>query len=62
MLITNGALRVEVNSNHAFCFALYVNKYPVSGCGINPARSFGPAAITKQWKDHWVGVQEPPGE
>ncbi|XP_076601728.1 aquaporin-1-like [Chaetodon auriga] len=25
-----------------------------TGCGINPARSFGPALILNQFKDHWV--------
>ncbi|XP_074544094.1 aquaporin-1-like [Halichoeres trimaculatus] len=25
-----------------------------TGCGINPARSFGPAIIQKSFEDHWV--------
>lgn len=25
-----------------------------TGCGINPARSFGPALILNDFKDHWV--------
>jgi len=27
---------------------------PYTGCGINPARSFGPALIMNQWDNHWI--------
>merc|ERR1711868_26653 len=27
---------------------------PFTGCGINPARSFGPAVVANVWTSHWI--------
>lgn len=27
---------------------------PVSGCGMNPARAWGPALVSGDWKNHWI--------
>jgi len=27
---------------------------PFTGCGINPARSFGPAVVANIWTSHWI--------
>ncbi|XP_017881501.1 aquaporin-like [Ceratina calcarata] len=38
-----------------FCIvALCLVFIPYSGCSLNPARSFGPALWTGNWKHHWV--------
>jgi glycerol uptake facilitator-like aquaporin len=32
----------------------YLIGVPLRGASMNPARSFGPAAIANFWDDHWV--------
>lgn len=32
----------------------YLIALPITGCGVNPARSFAPAVLTSSWDDHWV--------
>ena len=44
---------------NTFFIFLHVDQYPVSGCGINPARSFGPAVVMNYWNDHWVSDKNP---
>lgn len=39
-------------------FVAHLPTIPVTGCGINPARAFGPAAVTGTWDDQnvfWAG-------
>eukprot|EP01062_Namystynia_karyoxenos_P001973 TRINITY_DN10688_c0_g1_i3.p1 TRINITY_DN10688_c0_g1~~TRINITY_DN10688_c0_g1_i3.p1 ORF type:complete len:373 (+),score=88.83 TRINITY_DN10688_c0_g1_i3:108-1121(+) len=35
-------------------FCAHVVLIPLTNCSINPARSFGPALVTGEWKDHWI--------
>jgi aquaporin related protein len=35
-------------------FACHLSGIPVDGASLNPARSFGPAIITKEWDNQWV--------
>jgi len=35
-------------------FIAHVVCIPVTGCSINPTRSFGPAVVSNTWDDHWV--------
>lgn len=32
----------------------YLIALPITGCGVNPARSFAPAVLTNTWTGHWV--------
>ena len=32
---------------------------PLTGCSINPARSFGPALISNTWEDFWIFATAP---
>ena len=33
---------------------------PISGASLNPARSFGPALVTRLWQDQWIYFIAPP--
>jgi len=35
-------------------FIAHLIGIPFTGCGINPARSLGPAVVASKWDDHWV--------
>lgn len=37
-----------------FCLLPCPSQIDYTGCGINPARSFGSSVITHNFKDHWV--------
>jgi len=35
-------------------FLAHVVNIPITGCSINPTRSFGPALVSGSWQDHWL--------
>merc|ERR1712037_936067 len=35
-------------------FVAHLSTIPITGTGINPARSFGPAAVYGDWTDQWI--------
>lgn len=35
-------------------FMAHVVCIPITGCSINPTRSFGPALVADAWDDHWL--------
>ena len=35
-------------------FIAHVMCVPITGCSINPTRSFGPALVANTWDHHWV--------
>ena len=44
---------------HQFVDSVFIAlQLPITGCGVNPARSFAPAVITNTWNEHWVQFSE----
>ena len=46
-------------TEHQFVHSVFiVLQLPITGCGVNPARSFAPAVLTNTWNEHWVRLSE----
>ena len=46
-------------NKHQFVDSVFIAlQLPITGCGVNPARSFAPAVITNTWNEHWVRLSE----
>ena len=35
-------------------FIAHVVLIPITGCSINPTRSFGPSVVANSWANHWI--------
>lgn len=35
-------------------FCAHIVLIPITGCSINPTRSFGPSVVAGNWDNHWV--------
>jgi aquaporin-4 len=46
-----GSVPLTIGLSIAMCHLWAV---PLTGSGMNPARSFGPALISSSWDDHWI--------
>ena len=49
--VANGFAPIAVGFTVAFCALM---GGPVTGASMNPARSFGPAAVGALWDRHWL--------
>lgn len=55
-----GGGTVEVNKHAALLTTSFSVQIYFTGCSMNPARSFGPAVVMKQFSsEHWVSLGLP---